>query len=42
MTLVPIVLGIALYLQLSALMLYWVTSNLFQIVQQCWIGKRYA
>ena len=41
-TLVPIVLGIALYRQLSALMLYWVTSNLVQIVQQCWIGKRYA
>jgi membrane protein insertase Oxa1/YidC/SpoIIIJ len=38
MTLVPIVLGIALYRQLSALMLYWVTSNLLQIVQQCWIG----
>ena len=26
---------------LSALMLYWVTSNLLQIVQQFWIG-RYA
>jgi YidC/Oxa1 family membrane protein insertase len=38
----PLVFGIALYGQPSALMLYWLTSNLLQIAQQWWLGKRYA
>jgi len=42
MTLMPLVLGIALYRQPSALMLYWVSSNLLQILQQWWLGRRYA
>lgn len=40
--LMPIVLGITLYRQTSALMLYWLTSNLLQLAQQWWLSKRYA
>ena len=39
--LTPIVLGITLYRQPSALMLYWLTSNLLQLAQQWWLSKRY-
>ena len=42
MTLMPLVFGIVLYQQPSALMLYWLTSNLLQLAQQWWLGKRYA
>jgi YidC/Oxa1 family membrane protein insertase len=42
MTLMPLVFGIVLYQQPSALMLYWVTSNLLQLAQQSWLGRRYA
>ena len=42
MTLMPLVFGIVLYQQPSALMLYWVTSSLLQLAQQLWLGKRYA
>jgi YidC/Oxa1 family membrane protein insertase len=42
MTAMPLVFGILLYQQPSALMLYWVTSNLLQMAQQWWLGKRYA
>jgi YidC/Oxa1 family membrane protein insertase len=42
MMLMPLVFGIVLYQQPSALMLYWLTSNLLQLAQQWWLGKRYA
>jgi YidC/Oxa1 family membrane protein insertase len=42
MKLMPLVVGIVLYQQPSALMLYWLTSNLLQLAQQWWLGKRYA
>jgi YidC/Oxa1 family membrane protein insertase len=42
MKLMPVVFGVVLYRQPSALMLYWLTSNLLQLAQQWWIGKRYA
>ena len=42
MPLMSLVFGIFLYLQPSALMLYWLTSNLLQLGQQWWLGKRYA
>ena len=42
MTLMPLVFGIVLYRQPSALMLYWLTSNLLQLAQQWWLGKRYS
>jgi YidC/Oxa1 family membrane protein insertase len=42
MTLMPLVFGIVLYQQPSALMVYWLTSNLLQLAQQWWLGKRYA
>ena len=42
MTLMPLIFGIVLYRQPSALMLYWLTSNLLQLAQQWWLGKRYA
>jgi YidC/Oxa1 family membrane protein insertase len=42
MTLMPLVFGIVLYQQPSALMLYWLTSNLLQLAQQWWLGKRYS
>jgi YidC/Oxa1 family membrane protein insertase len=38
----PLVFGVMLYRQPSALMLYWLTSNLLQLAQQWWLGKRYA
>ena len=38
----PLIFGIVLYRQPSGLMLYWLTSNLLQLVQQSWLGKRYA
>jgi YidC/Oxa1 family membrane protein insertase len=41
-TLMPLVFGIVLYQQPNALMLYWLTSNLLQLAQQWWLGKRYA
>jgi YidC/Oxa1 family membrane protein insertase len=42
MKLMPLVFGIVLYQQPSALMLYWLTSNLLQLTQRWWLGKRYA
>lgn len=42
MRLMPLFFGIVLYQQPSALMLYWLTSNLLQLAQQWWLGKRYA
>jgi YidC/Oxa1 family membrane protein insertase len=42
MKFMPVVAGIVLYQQPSALMLYWLTSNLLQLSQQWWLGKRYA
>ena len=42
LTLMPLVFGIVLYQQPSALMVYWLTSNLLQLAQQWWLGKRYA
>jgi YidC/Oxa1 family membrane protein insertase len=42
MRLMPLVLGVVLYGQPSALMLYWLTSNLVQLAQQWWLGTRYA
>ncbi len=42
MTLMPLVFGIVLYGQPAALMLYWLTSNVLQLAQQWWLGKRYA
>ena len=42
LNLMPLIFGAALYGQPSALMLYWVTSNLLGLAQQWWIGKRYA
>ena len=41
-TLMPLVFGIVLYGQPSALMLYWLTSNLLQLAQQWWLRKRYT
>jgi YidC/Oxa1 family membrane protein insertase len=41
-TLLPLVFGIILYRQPSALMLYWLTSNLLQVAQQLWLVRRYA
>lgn len=42
MQLMPLVFGVALYGQPSALMLYWLTSNLLTLAQQAWLTKRYA
>jgi len=42
MTLMPLIFGIVLCQQPSALMPYWVTSNLLQQAQQSWLSKRYA
>jgi YidC/Oxa1 family membrane protein insertase len=42
MRLMPLLFGIVLYQQPSALMLYWLISNLLQLAQQWWLGKRYA
>jgi membrane protein insertase Oxa1/YidC/SpoIIIJ len=41
-TWMPVIFGIALYQQPSALMLYWLTSTLVQLAQQWWLSKRYA
>jgi YidC/Oxa1 family membrane protein insertase len=38
----PLIFGVAMYGQPSGLMLYWLTSNLLQLAQQWWLGKRYA
>jgi YidC/Oxa1 family membrane protein insertase len=38
----PLLFGIFLYQQPSALMLYWLTSNLLQLAQQWWLSKRYT
>jgi YidC/Oxa1 family membrane protein insertase len=42
MSLMPIILGVMLYQQPGALMLYWLASNLLQLAQQWWLGRRYA
>ena len=42
MKMLPLVFGIALYGQPSALMLYWASSNLLMLAQQWWLAKRYA
>lgn len=42
MNLAPLVFGFALYGQPSALMLYWVASNLFALAQQWWLRKSFA
>jgi YidC/Oxa1 family membrane protein insertase len=42
MALMPLIFGIMLYQQPSALILYWLTSNILQVAQQWWLGKRYA
>lgn len=42
MQLMPLVFGVAMYGQPSALMLYWLTSNLLTLAQQAWLTKRYA
>jgi len=42
MTILPLVFGIVLYRQPSALMLYWLTSNLLQLAQQWWLARRCA
>ncbi|SPE42316.1 Membrane protein insertase YidC (fragment) [Candidatus Sulfopaludibacter sp. SbA3] len=42
MGMMPLVFGILLYRQPAALMLYWLTSNMLQLAQQWWLGKRYA
>jgi YidC/Oxa1 family membrane protein insertase len=42
MTIMPLAFGLLFYGQPSALMLYWVTSNLLAIAQQWWLGRRYA
>src|SRR5262249_55260094 len=38
----PLIFGVAMYGQPSGLMLYWLTSNVLQLAQQWWLGKRYA
>jgi membrane protein insertase Oxa1/YidC/SpoIIIJ len=38
----PLIFGVATYGQPSGLMLYWLTSNVLQLAQQWWLGKRYA
>lgn len=38
----PLIFGLVLYRQPSALVLYWLTSNLLQLAQQWWFSKRYA
>jgi YidC/Oxa1 family membrane protein insertase len=38
----PLIFGAALYGQPSALVLYWLTSNVLQLWQQWWLSKRYA
>ncbi len=38
----PVIFGVLLYRQPAALMLYWLTSNVLQLAQQWWLGKRYA
>ena len=38
----PLLFGVMFYGRPSALMLYWVTSNLLAIAQQWWLGRRYA
>jgi YidC/Oxa1 family membrane protein insertase len=42
MTAMTLVFGVMFYGQPSALMLYWLTSNLVALAQQWWLGKRYA
>jgi YidC/Oxa1 family membrane protein insertase len=42
MTFMPLIFGFMLYGQPSALMLYWLTSNLLAVGQQYWLNKRYA
>ena len=40
--LMPLIFGVMLYGQPSALMLYWLTSNVLQLAQQWWLAKRFA
>jgi len=42
MNLMPLIFGVMFYSQPSALMLYWVTSNLLGVAQQYWLSRRYA
>ena len=42
MKLSPVIFGVMFYGQPSGLMLYWLTSNLLQLAQQWWLGKRWA
>jgi YidC/Oxa1 family membrane protein insertase len=42
MMLMPLIFGALFYGQPSALMLYWVTSNLLGVAQQYWLSRRYA
>jgi len=42
MWLAPLLFGAVLYRQPAALVLYWLTGNLLQLLQQWWLGKRYA
>jgi len=41
-TFMPLFFGFMLYGQPSALMLYWLTSNLLAVGQQYWLNRRYA
>jgi YidC/Oxa1 family membrane protein insertase len=38
----PLIFGVMFYGQPSALMLYWLTSNLLTLGQQWWLGRRFA
>ena len=42
LSLMPVIFGVMFYGQPSALMLYWVTSNLLGVAQQYWLSRRYA
>lgn len=42
LALMPVIFGVMFYGQPSALMLYWVTSNLLGVAQQYWLARRYA
>jgi YidC/Oxa1 family membrane protein insertase len=42
MAFMPLIFGFMFYGQPSALLLYWLTSNLLAVGQQYWLNKRYA
>jgi YidC/Oxa1 family membrane protein insertase len=42
LALTPLIFGVMFYGQPSALMLYWLTSNLLTLGQQWWLGRRFA